>query len=195
MEMLEGQTLRQRLGSGLPLPRPEVLHILRGVCSALGAAHDRALVHRDLKPENIFLHRQASGIVPKVLDFGLARAFETARSLTGSTRIATSGGLLIGTLEYMAPEQVAGDDVNPGWDLWALAVIAYEMLTGTHPFRRRLDLPLGPIDDAGLPGRGDGAPTLSEDASAFFRTALSSERTLRPAEPQAFLLGIEHALV
>ena len=138
MELLEGDTLRQRLASGVPLSAPETLHILRGVCSALSAAHGQGLVHRDLKPENIFLQRHASGVVPKVLDFGLAKAFDARLPVDKPTATASSAGLLVGTLEYMAPEQVAGDDVNPGWDVWAIGVIAYEMLTATHPFRRKV---------------------------------------------------------
>ena len=112
MELLEGSTLRERLASGASMDRSEALQILRGVCSALAAAHARALVHRDLKPENIFLQRHASGIVPKVLDFGLAKARHGEQTPAGSTVLGTSAGMLVGTLEYMAPEQVAGDDVK-----------------------------------------------------------------------------------
>ena len=143
MELLEGTTLRERLASGAPINRPEVLHILRGVCSALAAAHSRALVHRDLKPENIYLQRHATGIVPKVLDFGLAKALHGEQTPADSTALGTSAGMLVGTLEYMAPEQVAGDEVNPAWDVWAVSVIAYEMLTGRHPFRRAVGFGYG----------------------------------------------------
>ena len=138
MELLEGDTLRQRLASGIPLSTTETLHVLRGVCSALSAAHGQGLVHRDLKPENIFLQRHASGVVTKVLDFGLAKAFDARPPLDKPTATASSAGLLVGTLEYMAPEQVAGDDVNPGWDMWAIGVITYEMLTAAHPFPRKV---------------------------------------------------------
>jgi serine/threonine protein kinase len=129
-----------------------------------------------------------------VLDFGLAKAFDVRPSPQRSTAAGTSAGMLVGTLEYMAPEQVAGDDVNPGWDLWALGVIAYEMLTATHPFRRSVAF----ADDAaltdGVACGGDRAPALSDAASAFFLTALSSERTLRPREPLEFLALCEEAL-
>ena len=137
MELLEGETLRQRLAAGLPLAPQEVLLILRGLCDALAAAHRRGLVHRDLKPENVFLQQQEHGPVAKVLDFGLARAFaaDWPAARDDDTK-RTSAGFLIGTLDYMAPEQVAGDVVSPSWDLWALAVMAYEMLTARHPFRR-----------------------------------------------------------
>jgi hypothetical protein len=194
MELLEGDTLRQRLASGVPLSAPDALHILRGVCSALSAAHGQGLVHRDLKPENIFLQRHASGVVPKVLDFGLAKAFDAPWSPARSTATSSSAGLLVGTLEYMAPEQVAGDDVNPGWDIWAVGVIAYEMLTGSHPFRRTVAF-AGDDTVADLAVTGQGRPPLSEAVAGLFRTALSPERALRPSEALEFLAACEQVLV
>ncbi|HUE85434.1 MAG TPA: protein kinase [Vicinamibacterales bacterium] len=194
MELLEGETLRQRLAGGLILTPPEALHILRGVCSALSAAHGQGIVHRDLKPENIFLLRHASGVVPKVLDFGLAKTFDVRPSFQRSTGAGTSAGLLVGTLEYMAPEQVAGDDVNPAWDLWALGVITYEMLTGRHPFRRNVVFADAATIADGVACRADQAPALSDAMAAFFRSALSTERALRPREPLEFLAACEQAL-
>jgi serine/threonine protein kinase len=147
-----------------------------------------------LKPENIFLQRHANGVVPKVLDFGLAKAFDAQWSPTRSTVTSSSAGLLVGTLEYMAPEQVAGDDVNPGWDVWAVGVIAYEMLTGSHPFRRTVTFA---SDDtvADLTIAGQGPQHLSDAVAGFFRTALSPERALRPREALAFLAACEQVLV
>jgi eukaryotic-like serine/threonine-protein kinase len=193
MELLEGDTLRQRLTPGAPLGAADALHILRGVCSALKAAHGQGLVHRDLKPENIFLQRHGNGIVPKVLDFGLAKAFGPELPAQQSTRVGASAGLLVGTLEYMAPEQVAGDVVNPGWDVWALSVIAYEMLTGRHPFKRAVAFGGEEPMTNGAAGTGDSR--LSEAAAGFFRTALSPDRTLRPSEPLDFLDRCEEVLV
>ncbi len=191
MELLEGDTLRQQLSTGGPLTIPETLHILRGVCSALSAAHSQGLVHRDLKPENIFLQRHPTGVVPKVLDFGLAKAFSAPLSLERLTD--SSAGLLIGTLGYMAPEQVAGDDVNPGWDVWAIAVIAYEMLTAHHPFRRRVAFNDDEtVADATTGDRLDSQ--LSDASAAFFRNALSIERAFRPSDAIAFLDACEEAL-
>jgi eukaryotic-like serine/threonine-protein kinase len=192
MELLEGETLRQRLSAHDPLTTSETLHILRGVCSALSAAHQQGLVHRDLKPENIFLQRHAEDVVPKVLDFGLAKTF-TQSPLEHVTD--SSSGLLVGTIDYMAPEQVAGDDVSPGWDLWAMGVIAYEMLTGSHPFRRRFPFPddetiaESPVTDSRHTG------PLNDTAAAFFRAALSTERSMRPSEAHEFLNACEKALL
>jgi hypothetical protein len=194
MELLEGATLRQRLASGSPLSRLEALHVLRGVCSGLGAAHRHGLVHRDLKPENIFLQRHPSGVVPKILDFGLAKAFAVHASMDVTTVAGTSAGLLVGTLDYMAPEQAAGDEVSPAWDLWALAVIAYEMVTGNHPFRRSVTFAAQdqvPEDEVTHVGNR----RLSDAADAFFRTALSTERAQRPAGAREFLSACEQVLL
>jgi hypothetical protein len=195
MELLEGETLRQRLASGVPLSAPDALQILRAVCAALSAAHGQGLVHRDLKPENIFLQRHANGVVPKVLDFGLAKAFGAQLPLERSTTIGSSAGLLVGTLEYMAPEQVAGDDVNPGWDVWAVGVIAYEMLTAHHPFRRTVAF-IGDdtVTALALTDAHD-APQLAEATAAFFRTALSTDRARRPGTALEFLGACEQVLV
>ena len=193
MELLEGSTLRERLASAAPLDRSEVLHVLRGVCSALDSAHTRGLVHRDLKPENIFLQRHERGTVPKVLDFGLAKALNASPRTSESTTVATTAGMLIGTLEYMAPEQLAGDEASPAWDVWALGVIAYEMMTGVHPFRRGL----GPGLDVGPePARAvrQGAPQLSQELDAFFRRALSPQVDLRPRDAIEFLAALEPVL-
>jgi serine/threonine-protein kinase len=194
MELLEGSTLRERLASGAPMDRAEVLQILRGVCSALAAAHARALVHRDLKPENIYLQRHATGFVPKILDFGLAKALHGEQTPVDSTALGTSPGLLVGTLEYMAPEQVAGDDVSPAWDVWAVGIIAYEMLTGRHPFRQAVGF--GYPGHAGeAPGAEQGGrPALPPSIEAFLRRALSRDRSDRPANADEFLAGIEQVL-
>ena len=150
-------------------------------------------MHRDLKPENIFLQTHASGCIPKVLDFGLAKAIDAHRAWQLSTVSGTSAGVLVGTLEYMAPEQVAGDDVSPAWDIWALGVMTYEMLTGTHPFRRTVGLP----NDPTVPGvaiNDRHTPELSAAALAFFRTALAPEPALRPSDALGFLASCERAL-
>jgi eukaryotic-like serine/threonine-protein kinase len=193
MELLEGETLRQRLGAGQPLSGPEALHVLRGVCTGVSAAHRMGLVHRDLKPENIFLEWHESGVVPKVLDFGLAKAFGTRWTVERTH--GTSAGLLVGTLDYMAPEQAAGDLVNPGWDTWALTVIAYEMLTLRHPFRRSVAFGAEGMETDALVSAAEPAPRALPDATAaFFQRALSSERTVRPPDALALLHDLEAAI-
>ena len=189
MELLEGQTLRQRLTSHAPLREPEVLLILRGVCAAVGAAHQQGLVHRDLKPENIFLQQLETAVLPKVLDFGLAKAFGARWPIDRAK--GTDTGLLVGTLEYMAPEQAAGDLVCPAWDIWALAVVTHEMLTGRHPFRRTITLDNGQPFDA---SHAAASPPLPAAMSAFLSTALASQQALRPKDALDFLRGFEQAL-
>jgi tRNA A-37 threonylcarbamoyl transferase component Bud32 len=135
MERLEGATLRGRVARGLQFAPDDALRVLRGVTSAVEFAHQRQLVHRDLKPENIFLVRGHDALTmdaPKVLDFGLARAL--ALQSSSSSDGLTQPGMLVGTPQYMPPEQLRGEDATAAWDVWALALIAYEMLTGKLPF-------------------------------------------------------------
>ena len=131
MEMLEGLTLREKLRSQKRLPTARLLGISRDVCAALTAAHRRHLVHRDLKPENIFLVSTESSEIAKVLDFGVAK-FISAYTEQGT--VDTAIGAVLGTLRYMSPEQRGGQAAHQAWDLWALAVMTYEMLTGCYPF-------------------------------------------------------------
>jgi serine/threonine-protein kinase len=194
MELLDGYTLRERLARIGRLDASEALHVLRGVCSAVSAAHDRGLVHRDLKPENIFLQTLAGGFVPKVLDFGVAKALHQGEVATGSAAPGTAAGMLVGTIEYMAPEQVAGDDVTRSWDVWALSVVTYEMLTGRHPFRRGVSVGM-PEDAEHITAHGGGDyPPVSRSLQAFFNRALSPERVQRPPDADAFLADIERVL-
>ena len=191
MEYLEGSTLRERLVSAAPLDHSEALHVLRGICSALDAAHSRGLVHRDLKPENILLQQNPTGTVPKILDFGLAKALPASFSGTAVTTMATSAGVLVGTREYMAPEQLAGHEVSSGWDLWALGVITYEMVTGVRPSRRA-----GPVRlEHGAPGTPEQRePQLSPEMNEFFERALSLNVQLRPQDAGQFLAAFERVL-
>jgi eukaryotic-like serine/threonine-protein kinase len=194
MELLDGCTLRERLARTGRMEASEVLHVLRGVCSAVSAAHDHGLVHRDLKPENIFLQTLPSGCVPKVLDFGVAKALDQSEVATGSAALGTAAGVLVGTIEYMAPEQVAGDDVSRSWDLWALSVVTYEMLTGRHPFRRGVTVGM-PEDAERITAHGGGDhPPVPRCVQAFFHRALSPDRVQRPPDADTLLADIERVL-
>ena len=143
MEYLEGETLAARLDRG-PLPLPEVLRHGAEVARALDCAHRRGIVHRDLKPANIMLTtggagRQGAPEV-KLMDFGLARpvapapgAVALAESPTMS-RPLTADGTIVGTFQYMAPEQLEGKEADARADLWALGCVLYEMATGRRAF-------------------------------------------------------------
>jgi eukaryotic-like serine/threonine-protein kinase len=193
MELLDGHTLRERLVRTGRMEAAEVLHVLRGVCSAVSAAHERGLVHRDLKPENIFLQTVASGCVPKVLDFGVAKALDQDEVATGSAALGTAAGVLVGTLEYMAPEQVAGDDVSRSWDVWALSVVAYEMLTGRHPFRCGVTVGMAESGYIAADDREQDRP-MPHRVQAFFHRALSPDRGQRAPDADTFLADIERVL-
>ena len=133
MEYLDGETLAARTARGA-LPLPEVIRIGCAIASALEAAHRRLIVHRDLKPANIML----SGSGVKLLDFGLAKAFVSEAAgvpmLTTMSAGATSPGVLLGTVPYMAPEQIEGREPDNRADIFALGAVLYEMATGRRAF-------------------------------------------------------------
>ena len=134
-EFIAGQTLRERLRSGVDID--EALDIAVQVASALAAAHRVNIVHRDIKPENIII-RKDDGLV-KVLDFGLAKVTQPIRTGTNSelaTEVIanTSPGVVMGTAAYMSPEQAHGDAVDERTDIWSLGVVLYEMVAGCTPF-------------------------------------------------------------
>src|SRR5438552_867028 len=135
-ELIEGETLRQRLMRGRMELR-EAVDIAIQVASALAAAHETGIVHRDIKPENIML--RPDGYV-KVLDFGIAKLAESAFAKAaadgaGSMTLAdTSMGSILGPVRYMSPEQARGAQVDKRTDVWSLGVVLYEMVTGHPPF-------------------------------------------------------------
>ena len=138
LELVEGPTLADRISKG-PIPLDEALPIAKQIAEAIEAAHERGVIHRDLKPANVKV--KADGTV-KVLDFGLAKAFQpeasgasTSMSPTISlTAAATQMGMVIGTAAYMSPEQARGKPVDRRADIWAFGAVLYEMLTGARPF-------------------------------------------------------------
>ena len=140
MELVEGEDLSERIARGA-IPVEEVLPIAKQIAEALEAAHEQGIVHRDLKPANIKV--RPDGTV-KVLDFGLAKAMDPARTSTATsmslansptlTSPATMVGIILGTAAYMAPEQARGRTVDRRADIWAFGVVLYEMLTGRRPF-------------------------------------------------------------
>lgn len=145
MELVEGETLAQRLLKGA-LPLPEVLRLGAQIADALDRAHRAGVVHRDLKPGNVMLARSGA----KLMDFGLARATVAAGPVSGSgaTMAAlthlptmasplTAEGALVGTFQYMAPEQLEGREADARSDLWALGCVLYEMATGRRAFEGR----------------------------------------------------------
>ena len=135
MELLEGQTLRQALEAG-PLTAKRATEYARQIAEGLAAAHAKGIVHRDLKPENVFVTRDGH---VKILDFGLARQVAPIGAGGGQTTSptmvgSTEPGMVMGTVGYMAPEQIRGDAVDHRADIFAFGVVLFEMLAGKRPF-------------------------------------------------------------
>jgi serine/threonine-protein kinase len=124
MELLDGETLGQRLDHEGPLPASEVRRIASAILEVLGAAHAKGMVHRDIKPENVFVEKTGS---VRLLDFGIARVLELTRERGG-----TEAGAILGTPSFMPPEQARGrwDEVDARSDLWAVGATMYMLLTG-----------------------------------------------------------------
>ncbi len=132
MELLKGQTLRDAM-AGAPLKIHQVVDIGIQVADALDAAHDRGIVHRDIKPANLFLVDRGA---VKILDFGLAKHLYSHGPLgaTATTAELTVEGLTVGTVSYMSPEQVSGEQLDGRTDLFSLGIVLYECVTGHRPF-------------------------------------------------------------
>ncbi len=135
-ELLEGETLRERLAGG-PLPVRKAAEYAAQVARGLAAAHEKGIVHRDLKPENLFV--TADGRV-KILDFGLARqdgpTLEASDTRSPTLARPTDAGTVLGTVGYMSPEQVRGQVVDARSDIFSLGCVVHEMLTGQRAFLR-----------------------------------------------------------
>ncbi len=132
MELLEGETLQQRLKRLGRLDAADAVRVLTHIARAITRAHEAGVVHRDLKPENVFLVPNDDEEIAKVLDFGVAKVDPTK---LGSQSTSTRTGSLLGTPYYMSPEQVLGNkEIDWRSDLWSMGVIAFEMITGRRPF-------------------------------------------------------------
>jgi serine/threonine protein kinase len=135
-ELLDGESLRERLGAPLP-PRKAVEYALQ-VAHGLAAAHEKGIVHRDIKPENLFVTRDGR---IKILDFGVAKLTQPEFSSVPLTEVptaapSTDAGVVLGTVSYMSPEQVLGKSLDSKSDLFSLGVVLYEMLSGKRPFQK-----------------------------------------------------------
>jgi tRNA A-37 threonylcarbamoyl transferase component Bud32 len=131
MELLRGRSLHQLQRSEGKLQPDRVLRIIDQVADALGEAHQNGIIHRDMKPENVFIERRAGEDHVKVLDFGIAKMLSDDRGQVALTAV----GQTLGTLEFMSPEQLRGQSLDGRSDIYALGIMAYEMLTGDLPFK------------------------------------------------------------
>jgi serine/threonine-protein kinase len=134
MEILQGRSLHAILAAEGPLPPARLVAVMDGIADSLGEAHGHGIVHRDIKPENIYLEPRPAPDFVKVLDFGIAKIV-SGEGLGGSAGPAlTAVGQTLGTLEYMSPEQLMGAQLDGRSDLYALGILAYELVTGALPF-------------------------------------------------------------
>jgi len=184
MELVEGETLADRLERG-PLPVPEVLRLGIQIADGLDRAHRAGVVHRDLKPGNVMLTRQGA----KLMDFGLARAMGVAGALGGSgaslagmtqsptmAQPLTAQGSLLGTFQYMSPEQMEGREADPRSDLWALGCVLYEMATGRKAFAGKSQASLiGAIMNAEPPPMAEIAPLAPPALERLVRACLTKD--------------------
>ncbi len=138
MEYIEGKSLKDLIGQEGPLAAPRVCTIAKQVAAALDAAHQLGMVHRDIKPDNIVMVLAPEGEQAKVLDFGIAKVKEARLGEAGTRMTLTGAGVVVGTPQYMSPEQAQGargDELDARSDLYSLGVVMYEMLTGQLPFK------------------------------------------------------------
>jgi serine/threonine-protein kinase len=131
MELLEGESLFDHFRKRGPLPWRRMAQIARAVCDALGEAHGLGIIHRDLKPANIHLELRGGGGFVKVLDFGIAKIVQGGALDDADL---THAGQMIGTFDYMPPEQMVGGELSGPSDLFTLGIVMYEMITGELPF-------------------------------------------------------------
>lgn len=189
MEILEGESLEERIERGPPLTEPELLPILNDVLAVLEAAHEHGVIHRDLKPANLFLNKDPAGPGVKVLDFGLAR-LEEARSVTGV-------GLALGTPSFMAPEQANGRtaEIDARTDIFAVGATAFMILAnrGVHEADGILEL-VARMGTLPAPKLRSVAPHVSEVLANIVDRALEFQRDDRYASASAMRADVQAAL-
>ncbi len=193
MELLAGETLSDRLERAGRLTEAQTLLVLTHVGRAMSRAHELGIIHRDLKPENVFLARVDGDTIAKVLDFGVAKVLRSPLKVSPKT---TRSGAMLGTPCYMSPEQVQGiEPVEPKSDVWSMAIIAFECLTGCLPWSSESvgDLVLS-ICVRPIPPPSSFAP-LSPPVDAWFARATDRDLSRRYQTPDALVDGLRIALM
>ena len=181
MEFVEGKSVKDLVRLRGRLPVPAVLTIAKQLCRALEVAHEQGVIHRDIKPQNMVV--QPDGVL-KVMDFGIAR-------LATRVRGVTQAGMVIGTPEYMAPEQLLGDDVDHRVDIYAAGVVMYECLTGQLPFSAETPISLvAKLLETEAPTVRSVAPDIPEAISQLVARTMSRDRTARPATAEELYKAI-----
>jgi serine/threonine-protein kinase len=196
MEFIQGKSLKKLIQEEAPLPVSRVCSIIKQVASALDAAHRLGMVHRDIKPDNIALTESPEGELVKVLDFGIAKVKE-ARLGAASGMTLTGTGVVIGTPQYMSPEQAKGkrgDELDGRSDLYSLGVVMYEMLTAALPFNAdtAMEMLLARIEQPPRPIRTL-RPELPEPIAGLTMRLLEKDPARRPANAKALIEELEAA--
>ena len=196
MEFIEGKSLKKLIREEGPLPVPRVCLIIKQASMALEAAHKLGMVHRDIKPDNIALVDTPDGEMVKVLDFGIAKMKE-ARMGEGAGLTLTGAGVVIGTPQYMSPEQAMGkrgDELDGRADLYSLGVVMYQMLTADLPFKAdtTMEMLLAHMQKPPTP-IAVMHPELQvpENIANLTMRLLEKNRDLRPASPRVLIQEIE----
>ena len=182
MEYVPGHTLRDVIRKESPMAPRRALALLEPVVSALAAAHRAGLIHRDVKPENVLIADEAHGGRVKVADFGLAKA------VSADTQHTATGGVLIGTVSYLAPELVVDGRADARADVYAAGVVLYELLTGAKPHEGESPIQVAyrhVHHDVPMPSLVE--PTIPDYVDALVARATSRDREQRPADATVLL--------
>lgn len=196
LELLEGESLAERLSRGKLSPA-RTLALLLPILHALDVAHARGVIHRDLKPDNVFLAENAHGrVVPKLLDFGIAKVREPERPEGARPKEThtTQHGTVIGTPAYMSPEQARGGEVGTASDVWAMAVLLFECLSGRVPFEdENASILMAKIMLERAPSLALVAPEVPRALALAVDAGLQSEPEARPASMAVFRRALREA--
>ena len=190
LEVLEGESLEDRLMRSAKMSPREAFSLILPILEALAWAHEMGVLHRDIKPDNIFLHETGGRVVPKLLDFGIAKHLDRRDGLK------TAAGTVLGTPAYMSPEQASGDDVSdPATDVWSAGVVLFECLTGGLPFegKTRVALMFAVISEE-APPLSTRAPELPPGLAAAIDRALRPEIGDRYATMGEMVSALRRAL-
>ncbi len=198
MELLEGKSLHQLFHEQAPLEWKRVFKILTEMCSSLAEAHAQGIVHRDLKPENIYLEtRSGNPEFVKILDFGIAKVMR-GDTIDPQSPQLTATGQTLGTLEYMSPEQLMGKPLDGRSDVYALGVLAYEMITGRLPFpdaKGPAGLITAQLKQTPLPpSQANPNATLPKAADRAILKCLEKDKNNRFADVSALATALQEAV-
>jgi serine/threonine protein kinase len=193
MELLAGRSVAQLIKEEAPLAPDVAARIVLQACDSLEEAHKKGILHRDIKPDNLFVARSGNKEMVKVLDFGIAK-------MLGESKFEselTSAGTIIGTPQYLSPEQACGDEVGPASDLYSLAIVLYELVTGRPPFKEKTPIltmaahirsPMPPLSS------WDVAIPRSEALQAFLTRALDKVASYRFSSAADFRTALLEAV-